>query len=105
MQYRYLFSAQSKLRIANYHLLQQRMVFVDGGPDDDADEKDDEDDRDDKSDKVLMMVMMMMLVSVIKVLLLWDGRKTMRKVTSCKIPCFVFVTSCNMLLMMVKMIV
>ena len=72
------------------------MVFVDGGPDDDEDEKDekdDEDDKDDKSDKVLMTMMMMMLASVIKVLLLWDGRKTMRKVTSCKIPVFVFVTS------------
>ena len=70
------------------------MVLAVGGPDDDEDEKDDEDDRDDrddKSDKVLMM--MMMLASVIKVLLLWDGRKTMRKVTSCKIPVFVFVTS------------
>ena len=86
MQYRYLFSAQLKLRITNYHLLQQMMVFVDGGPDDD------EDDKDGNSDKVLMM-MMMMLASVIKVLLLWDGRKTMRKVTSCKIPVFVFVTS------------
>ena len=64
------------------------MVFVDGGPDDD------EDDRGDKSDKVLMMwMMMMMLASVIKVPLLCDGRKTMRKVTSCKIPVFVFVTS------------
>ena len=77
MQYRYLFSA-----------------LVVGGPDDYEDEKDDEDDKDDKSDKVLIvMMMMMMLASVIKVLLLWDGRKTMRKVTSCKIPVFVFVTS------------
>ena len=81
-------------------LLQQMMVLVVGGPDED---EDDEDDEDDKDDKVLMM--MMMLASVIKVPLLCDGRKTMRKVTSCKIPVFVFVTSCNMLLMMVKMIV
>ena len=81
------------------------MVLAVGGPDDDEDEKDDEDDKDDKSDKVLMMVMMMMLASVIKVVLLWDGRKTMRKVTSCKIRAFVFVSSCNMLLVMVKMIV
>ena len=74
-------------------LLKQMMVLVVGGPEDDVDEKDDEDDKDDKSDKVLMTMMMMMLASVIKVLLLWDGRKTMRKVTSCKIPVFVFVTS------------
>jgi len=76
-------------------LLQQMMVLAVGGPDDpDEDEKDDKDDRDDKSDRVLMtMMMMMMLASVIKVPLLCDGRKTMRKVTSCKIPVFVFVTS------------